>query len=143
MESHKAFLFLTILLFFSINSISAIAQGICVAETFRVNSVSGKVMAHLDKGDTPLYDITIKITKKNKPNKIIREVKTDDNGLFNFGKLSRGSYSLVASYPSLNNFYLDLLISSKDASKNKQIIIWLGADFLKPCSGSYAELKEK
>jgi hypothetical protein len=127
----------------SLLSIQLFAQGICVPETFRVNSVSGKVMAHLEGRDEAFEDVSVKIFKKGKSKKAIKETKTSIDGLFDFSSLKSGKYNLVVSYPKLSNFYLDLVVSSENPPKNEQITIWLGADFLKPCSGSYAELKEK
>jgi len=120
-------------------SMGVSAQGICVPDTFEVKTPTGKVMAHLDKRDEPLSGISIILFKEGKK-AAIKETLTDKNGMFQFGKLKRGSYSLIASYPNLANFYLNLLVSdSKSKKTDEEIIIWLDADFLKPCSGSYAE----
>jgi hypothetical protein len=140
MEHLKLFILLVGL---GLLNIHVFAQGICVPDTFEVNSVNGKVMAHLDRGDEPFPDVVIRITKKDKPKNIVKETKINDSGVFDFGDLKQGRYDLIASYPHLKDFYLDLLVTAKHASKNEQIIIWLAADFIKPCSGSYAELKEK
>ncbi len=100
-------------------------------------------MAHLTGRDEAFNDVSLKIIKKGKSKRVVSEVKTNEDGLFDFGNIKQGSYSLIVSYPKLNTFYLDLMVSEKNINQNEQIIIWLGADFLKPCSGSYAKLKEK
>lgn len=131
----------TILILLKVN---LFAQGICVPETLKVSRVSGKVMAHLKDRNEPLSGINIKIVRKDKPKKIVIETKTAEDGTFEVKKLKSGSYTLVTNYSGLENFYLDLLIlSPKNEETENDIIIWLGADYLKPCSGSYAELKNK
>lgn len=130
--------FLLITLF----STAVFAQGIGVPETLKINTLKGKVMTHLNRGDEPLSDVSIKLFKKGEE-KVYKETKTNSSGEFQLGKLKRGNYALVASYPNLGDLSLYLLVStSKTKTSDEEIVIWLGADFLKPCSGSYAKLKK-
>jgi hypothetical protein len=123
-------------------SMISLAQGICVPDTFKVSMVKGKVMAHLEKRDEPLHKISLRIYKQYKLKKAVYQVTSNQIGEFEFDKLKPGKYTLKASYKGLNDFYLDLIVASaKSPSTNQTLIVWMGADFLKPCSGSYAELK--
>ena len=122
--------------------IDGFAQGICVPDTFNVdatNGLSGKVMAHLDAGDAPLADISIRLVKRSDQQSIVHQTSSDKDGAFSFGAIQTGEYTLITHYKGLSDFYLDLSVSPSSINSPGSLIIWLGADFNKPCSGSYAE----
>ena len=111
------------LIILSFSTVQYFAQGICVPDTLAVTYVKGKVLAHLNRGDEPLQNIIIRITKKDRMKKIIKETKTDKDGFFDVGKLKKGSYNLIASYQGLGSFYLNLSLSPRTASVKKNWII--------------------
>ena len=123
---------------------SANAQGICVPDTLSVTAVSGRVVAELNKGETPLTEAVITLKKGNHDGPVIAKQSINEAGSFSFSKVKPGNYQLKVTAPSLRDFYLDLQVRRSKASKDqKEIIVIMGTDFTKPCSGSSAELRVK
>ncbi len=117
-------------------------QGICVHGGLVVSRVAGRVVAQLDKGETPLHDITVKIL--NRKGRVIARSVTRDDGLFNFDDtLKPGKYVLDVSYKrSLATYTGSLEVTrSKPNVPRKNIVVTLGADFVHPCGGTHAELR--
>jgi hypothetical protein len=138
---------LTVSLLFAIlvmgfSSLSMRAQGICVQEPLVVSSVAGRVVAQLDKGETPLHDITVKVLNRSK--RVIAKAVTHDDGLFNFTRtIKPGKYVLDVSYRRLLATYRGELevVPAAPSMPRKEIVVTLGADFVHPCGGTHAELK--
>lgn len=120
------------------------AQGICVPDTMSVIAVSGKVVADLDKGETALTQASVTLMKGPENGPVIATHAVDAKGRFNFDHLKPGKYRLKVSTPHLLDFYLDLILKPSRAVKNeKEVVIKIGADLIKPCGGSSAELRVK
>ena len=133
--------FLFVILVIGLSSPSARAQGICVQETLVVSRVAGRVVAQLDKGETPLHDITVKVLNRNR--RVIAKAVTGDDGLFDFTRtIKPGKYVLDVSYKRLLAPYTGALelVRAQNVPR-KEIIVTLGADFVHPCGGTHAELK--
>jgi len=119
------------------------AQGICVPDTMNVVAVSGRVVAELEKGETPLQ-ASVTLMKGPNSGPVIATRAVDADGRFNFDHLKPGKYRLKVSTPHLLDFYLDLILKPARAVKDeKEIVIKIGADLIKPCGGSSAELRVK
>jgi hypothetical protein len=122
------------------------AQGICIRKGLTVSSISGRVVAQLKRGETSLYDITVKILEDRDKGRVIAQMVTGRDGVFSFQKkLKPGKYILEVSYEPYLATYSGrvLVMSSKAVEARKEIVVTLGADFTKPCGGSYAELRER
>lgn len=118
------------------------AQGICVPDTLSVKVISGKVVAVLDKGETPLTEALITLQKGDNDGPIVAKQSINEDGSFGFGPVKPGKYQLKVTAPAFRDFYLDLQVRRSKITKNqKDIIIIMGTDFTKPCSGSAAELR--
>ena len=92
--------FLFAILVIGLSSLSVGAQGICVQEPLVVSRVAGRVVAQLDKGETPLHDVTVKIL--NRSQRVIAKAVTRDDGLFDFTRtIKPGRYVLDVSYTRL------------------------------------------
>jgi len=120
------------------------AQGICVPDTMSVVAVSGRVVAELDKGETPLSQASVTLMKGPNNGPVIATHAIDAEGRFNFDHLKPGKYRLKVSTPHLLDFYLDLILKpSRTVKDEKEIVVKIGADLIKPCGGSSAELRVK
>jgi hypothetical protein len=120
------------------------AQGICVHETLTVSSISGKAVSQLVRGETPLHDITVKILEDPYKGRVIAQMVTGEEGVFSFRKkIKPGKYILEVSYEPYLATYSGriVVVASNENESRKEIVVILGADFIKPCGGSYAELR--
>jgi hypothetical protein len=134
--------FLFAILMTGLSSLSVRAQGICVQEPLVVSRVAGRVVAQLDKGETPLLDITVKILNRN--GRVVAMAVTRDDGLFDLTrKIKRGKYVLDVSYKRLLATYTGALevVRAEPNVPRKEIVVTLGADFVRPCGNTHAELK--
>ena len=122
----------------------AIAQGVCVPPTLRIEAVRGKVIRTYSKGKESLDGATITVRKGNSQGSIVAKVITDANGRFTFQKIRHGKYVLVVEKPLYITFLFPVQVnkSSKSAAQPDEIVINLGADYSASCGGSYAELRE-
>ena len=123
------------------------AQGICVPDELTINAVSGKVMAHLVQGESPISDATVSLLKDQYKGRMIAETATDASGNYSFKDIKPGKYVLKVTSPNLAAFYVRVRVvqkkSSKDLTPEREIVVLMGAAFNKPCAGSFAELREK
>jgi hypothetical protein len=136
------FLILLTMLGISVTSLTVRAQGICIHDSLRVSRVAGRVVAQLDKGETPLHDITVKVLSRN--GRVIARAVTGEDGLFDLTrKIKPGEYVLDVSYKRLLATYKGKLIVEriKPNAPAKEIVVTLGADFVRPCGGTHVELK--
>jgi hypothetical protein len=119
------------------------AKAQCVPDTLSVISISGKVVAELNRGETPLDNAVVTLRRGGYGGSVIAKQAVKADGSFSF-KVMPGKYQLKVSAPALRNFYLDLQVGrSKLAKDQQEIIVIMGADAAKECSGSYAELRVK
>ncbi len=119
------------------------AQGICVPDTMSVAAISGRVVAELEKGETP-FSASVTLMKGPNNGPVIATHAVDAEGRFNFDHLKSGKYRIKVSTPHLLDFYLDLILKpSRAVNDEKEIVIKIGADLIKPCGGSSAELRVK
>jgi hypothetical protein len=118
-------------------------QGICVADTLTVRSVAGKVVGEFNDGEAPLTKASITLKRGNSGATIASQtVKTD--GSFSFDHMRPGKYLMIVSEPGLIDFYLELVVvRSRVKADEKEIVVIMGADCVKPCCGSSAELRLK
>ncbi|HEX8491451.1 MAG TPA: carboxypeptidase-like regulatory domain-containing protein [Pyrinomonadaceae bacterium] len=122
------------------------AQGVCVREMLTVSSISGKVVSQFNSGEAPLYDIAVELLEDRRDKKrVIAKMTTGNDGVFNLRKIKPGSYILRVSYKGVLAPYDDRIrvVSSKGKESKSEIVVTLGADFNKPCGGTYAELRKK
>jgi hypothetical protein len=118
---------------------SANAQ--CAPDTLAVTSVSGKVVAELNKGETPLDNAVVTLKRGGNFGPVVAQQEVNKDGGFGF-RVKPGKYQLKVSVPHLSDFYLDLRVRGPKADKvRKEIVVIMGADFTKECSGSSAELR--
>lgn len=123
---------------------SANAQGICVPDTLSVTAVSGRIVLKLNIGETPLDEAIVTLKKGNNAGPIVAKQSINKDGSFNFSKVKPGKYQLKVTAPGLRNFYLDLEVRRSKATEDQsEIIVIMGIEFLKPCSGSSAVLRVK
>ena|SRR2546423_6087718 len=128
----------------SISASSANAQGICVPDTLSVTVVSGKVVSIFNDGEGPLTIASVTLIRGGNGGPVIAKQAVNKDGSFSFNKVQPGKYQLKVTAPALRDFYLDLKVNRSKATKDQEeIIIIMGMDFIKPCSGSSAELKVK
>jgi hypothetical protein len=133
--------FLFAIVVMGLSALSVGAQGICVQEPLVVSRVAGRVVAQLDKGETPLHDITVKVLNSN--GRVVAKAVTRDDGLFDFARtIKPGKYVLDVSYKRLLATYTGALalVRARNVPR-KEIVVTLGADFVHPCGGTHAELK--
>lgn len=132
-------------LFFEL-SLGVRAQGICVPDQLTVDAVSGKVVAHLTQGESPISNATVSLLKDKYKGHVIAETTTDENGVYAFKDVESGRYVLKVTSPNLAAFYVRVRVArdkSKGTRIKREIVILMGADFKKPCAGSFAELRER
>lgn len=123
---------------------SAGAADTCVPDTLRVEAISGRVISQLETGVSPLSQASVTLMKGLDNGPIIATRAVDAHGLFNFDRLKPGKYRLKMTTPHLLDFYLDLILKPDRRAKNKkEIVIKIGADLIKPCNGSSAEVRIK
>jgi hypothetical protein len=123
---------------------SAGAQGICIPDPVTVTAVSGKVVAQLEKGETPLSLVSITLFKDQYEEHMVAETTVDANGSFSFSHIKSGKYILTISVPNLQPFSVRVRVKpSKAKAAQKEIVVTIGADFTKPCAGSSTELRLK
>lgn len=130
---------------FAGRTVSANAQGICVSEALVVTGVSGKVVSQLEKGETPLPQASVELLEDRYQGRMVAETIADSDGCFKFKKkIKAGKYILKVSHPNLAAFYGRVRVTSfKSQDVQKEIVVIIGADFTKPCGGSFAELRIK
>jgi hypothetical protein len=126
-------------------SVPANAQGMCIPEALVVTNVSGKVVSQLEKGETPLAQASVALLEDRYQGRVVAETTADEHGCFKFSKkVKPGKYVLKVSYPNLAAFYGRVrLTASKAQSSRQELVVTIGADFTKPCGGSFAELRIK
>ena len=141
------FFILLIGIFVSVGCLHKVkAQGICVREMLTVSSISGKVVGQLKSGEAPLYDITVELLEDRRDKKrVIAKVTTGNDGVFNLRKIKPGSYILRVSYKDFLAPYDGRIrvVPSKGKESKSEIVVTLGADFIRPCGGTYVELRNK
>jgi hypothetical protein len=122
-------------------------QGMCIPDPLTTSVVSGKVVAHLEQGETPIPDASVELLVDQYNGGLIAKVTTEANGSFNFHDIKPGKYMLKVSCPNLSPFYVRVRVirrrSPKIATPQQEIIITMGADATKPCNGSRAEIRVK
>ena len=120
------------------------ANAQCVPDTLTVTSISGRVIAKLDRGETPLDNAVVTLKKVDNLGPVISKQTVNKDGSFSFRKIKSGKYYLIVSVPHLIDFDLKLDVRRLNASKDrKEIVVIMGADFIKECNGSSAELRTK
>lgn len=121
------------------------AQGLCIPEPLIVTVVSGKVVSQLEKGDAPLPQATVVLLEDRYEGHVIAETTSRPDGFFEFSKkVKPGKYVLKVTHPNLAAFYGRVRVTaSKARTPQQEILVTIGADFTKPCGGSFAELREK
>ena len=126
-------------------TVPASAQGVCIPEALVVANVYGKVVSQLEKGETPLGQASVELLEDRYRGRVVAKTTADENGCFKLSKrVKPGKYVLKVSYPNLAVFYGRVrLIASKAQSARQELFITMGADFTKPCGGSFAELRIK
>jgi hypothetical protein len=126
-------------------AVSAYAQGICVQSPLVVNSLNGKVVSKLTKGEAPIVRASIVLLEDRYQGRVLAQTTSDANGVFKFNKrIKLGKYILKVSYPELATFYGPVsLVKSGSALPSEELVIIIGADFTKPCGGSSAEVRTK
>lgn len=113
----KFYLILLLAFIFYCNLYSSPAQ-ICVAEDLRVSNLTGKVIF---SNGTILNDIPIHLSKDLKGEKIIKTVRTDENGKFSFGAVKSGQYHIIIqNIEYLKN--LTFLVNVKKKYGRKQAV---------------------
>jgi hypothetical protein len=121
----------------------AVALDICVADTLSVASVSGRVLAKWNKGETPFNNAIVTLIRGGNHGPVIAKQIIKEDGRFSF-RIKPGKYQLKVSAEGLRNFYLDLQVIRSGASKDqREIIVIVSPDTTKSCTGSYAELRGK
>ena len=130
---------------FSGMTVSASPQGMCVAEALVVTNMSGKVVSLLEKGESPLTQATVTLLEDRYQGRVVTETTVGEGGYFQFSKkVKPGKYVLKVSHPNLATFYGRVrLTSARGQSSQQELVVTLGADFTKPCGGSFAALRIK
>lgn len=123
---------------------SASAPDTCIPDTLRVEAISGRVISELERGESALSQASVTLMKGPDNGPVVATRAVDANGQFNFGHLKPGKYRLKVSTPHLLDFYVDLILKpDRRAKDEKEIVIKIGADLIKPCNGSSAEVRIK
>ncbi len=124
----------------------ASAQGICVPKGLEVSQVSGRVIMLMERGETPLPQAAVALLEPGGSERVITETTANKDGSFGLTDIKPGQYVLRVTDTGLAAYYgrVHLTRPAKTAeSPQQEIVVTLGADFLKPCGGSSAELREK
>jgi len=123
------------------------SQGICIPDPLTISVVSGRVVAHLEQGETPIPNASVVLLEDLYKGRSIAETTADTNGSFNFHDIKPGKYVLKISCENLSPFLVRVRLmqpkSPKAATSQQEIIITMGADATKPCNGSRAETRAK
>jgi hypothetical protein len=139
-----AFLQGLVISFAVIGGATSSANAQCVPDTLSVTSVSGRVIAKFNDGEGPLTKAFVTLKRGDNFGPVIAKQVVKEDGSFEFSHIEPGKYQMMVSEPGLINFYLDLQVRRSKATKDqKEIIVIMGADFRKECSGSFAELRVK
>jgi hypothetical protein len=130
--------FLLLLMAFTVPSL---AQGICVIDEMRVQTIKGCVT---DPNGLPISEATVELFKKGADG-VIAKVATDENGCFSIPDAAPGRYEIAARYPSLRSLYVPVRVTreSKAQKKQQEIVIVLNGLMDKPCGGGTAHLRAK
>jgi hypothetical protein len=124
----------------------AFAQGLCVHKELEVSLVSGRVIMQLEKGESPLPQASVALLDKGGAERVIAQTTVKADGGFGFTDIKPGKYTLRVTHPGLAAYYGGIHVTppAKTAdTPQPEIVVTIGADFLKPCGGSSAELREK
>jgi hypothetical protein len=122
-------------------TIPSLAQGICVIDEMRVQTIKGCVT---DPNGLPISEATVELFKKGTDG-VIAKVVTDENGCFSIPDAGPGRYEIAARYPSLKSLYVPVRVTKKSKAQKKQqeIVIVLNGLMNKPCGGGTAHLRSK
>ena len=126
-------------------AVSARAQGICVHEQLIANSLNGRVVAQLTKGESPIGRASVVLLEDRYQGRVVAQATSDTDGVFKFNKKIRpGKYILKVTYPNLATYYGPVkLVKPEGGSPPQEIVVTIGADFNRPCGGSSAEVRVK
>jgi hypothetical protein len=125
-------------------SVSIAAQSICVPEGLTVTDVSGKVISQLNRGETPLTQVSVALFRDQYQGHLVARTTGDENGRFSFQHIKHGKYILKVIVPNLPEFYVPIRVKpSKAAVSQQEIVVTIGANLIEPCSGSHAKLRMK
>jgi len=121
--------------------VPSLAQGICVIDEMRVQTIKGCVT---DPNGLPISEATIELFKKG-ADEVIAKVVTDENGCFSIADAVQGRYEIAARYPSFRSLYVPVRVTRKSKAQKKQqeIVIVLNGLMDKPCGGGTAHLRSK
>ena len=120
------------------------SQGICLPEPLVVTGVYGRVVAQLEKGETPLSRASLSLFKDQYEESLVAETIADDNGRFNFQHIKSGKYVLSITVPNLPPFSVRLRVrASKAGTSKEELVVSMGAQADKPCGGTLAEVRRK
>lgn len=89
MRISKLFFFLILFFYFFLQNYFA---EVCVAPDLKVSTLSGVVIF---RNGTVLKDLKIHLSKDSKGEKLIKEVTTDQNGVFSFGDIKPNKYYII------------------------------------------------
>jgi hypothetical protein len=127
---------------FWVSTLSVAAQ--CVADELSVSSVAGKVVTRFNGGEQPVAPASVKLKRGNNTGPVIAKQSVGTDGRFNFDHIKPGKYVMIVSAPHYIDFYLELQFARPTTGKDdKEVVVIMGADFTKECSGSKAELRIK
>lgn len=128
-------------------TVTAAAQGICVPERLTVKKLHGRVVSQLERGESPLPGASVTLLRNGYRGRRVAGTRTDENGNFDLGRVRRGKYVLKISYSELVPFYVGVDVVNAGTPRQKdsrrEIVVTMGADFVSPCGGSRAEVKDR
>ena len=109
------------------------SQGVCVISERRVPGIYGLVL--LPNG-LPITDATVELRAQHNRERVIAQVRTDENGRFRFGDVGAGRYVVIASHPTLVTLYVPLRVTSRsNRSRRTELVITLNGLIDEPCGG--------
>ena len=125
----------------------AFSQGICIPNPLTTTRISGRVVAELNRGETPIINSSVEVLEDRNRGRLISKVTANEKGEFNFDQLKPGKYILKISSPNLASFFIRVRLIQVKTIKARllpnEIIIYMGADGNHPCNGSRAEIRAR
>ncbi|HUK89614.1 MAG TPA: hypothetical protein VLZ81_04375 [Blastocatellia bacterium] len=110
--------------------------------------VSGRVISQLDRGEIPLAGASVYLLEDLYNGRVIAETSSGADGSYSFNAVRSGRRLLKFAFHDLAPFYVRLRVLRKKSKSRqsgrgstREVVIVMGADFRKPCGGSFAQLR--
>lgn len=113
-------------------------QDVCVISPFKLGKVKGVVVA--GNKAFPVEHAIVKIVRRSKPGKVIKQTATNDTGYFEINNLPTKKYMLIVSFPNTETLYIPIKLARKRTFRRLILNIKLNGLIGEPCGGGEVKL---